>query len=213
MASVCLDRSRCRADHLRADRKPLPRAARRGREAIGVHGRRCRVPGGITRVRGAMRRAAADAPNWSPTQDCDIGSSPAPAIVGSDGRARFEAGDPNHTFQPFVGLGPEGLFSCLAPDVKSPKNGLPEYRNCQVRVSSNNTRRPRTRCLFPSSSEARRRAPPPRDRLRPHGSSSRSSSAVIAARRRRVRGLSRAAAGRPLDRADTASSERSAEAR
>ncbi len=78
------------------------------------------------------------APNWAPTRNCDIGSSPAPVIVGADGRARFEAGDRNHSFQPFVGLGPEGLFNCLTPDAKSPKNGLPEFRACQVRVSSNN---------------------------------------------------------------------------
>ena len=78
------------------------------------------------------------APNWAPTRNCDIGSSPAPAIVDANGRARFDAGDRNHAFQPFVGLGPEGLFNCLTPDAKSPKNGLPEFRACQVRVSSNN---------------------------------------------------------------------------
>ena len=78
------------------------------------------------------------APNWAPTRNCDIGSSPAPAIVDPSGRARFDAGDRNHAFQPFVGSGPEGLFNCLAPDAKSPKNGLPDFRACQVRVSSNN---------------------------------------------------------------------------
>ena len=77
-------------------------------------------------------------PDWAPTRNCDIGTSPAPAIVDPNGRARFVAGDLNHSFQPFVGLGPQGLFSCLTPDAKSPKSGLPEYRSCQVRVSSNN---------------------------------------------------------------------------
>src|SRR5262245_44341154 len=30
-------------------------------------------------------------PNWSPTLNCDLGSSPAPVIAGSDGRAVFDA--------------------------------------------------------------------------------------------------------------------------
>lgn len=78
------------------------------------------------------------APNWLPTRDCDIGSSPAAAIADSTGTARFPAGDVNHGFPAFAGMGPEGLFSCLAPNAASLKNGLPEYRSCQIRVSSNN---------------------------------------------------------------------------
>jgi hypothetical protein len=78
------------------------------------------------------------AANWAPTRDCDIGTSPAAAIVDPSGRARFDAGDRNHSFQPFVGLGPESLFSCLTPGAASAKNGLAEYRSCQIRVSSNN---------------------------------------------------------------------------
>jgi YD repeat-containing protein len=78
------------------------------------------------------------APDWAPTRDCDIGTSPAPAIVDPTGRAEFVAGDRNHSFQPFVGLGPQGMFSCLTPNSPSATNGLPEYRTCQVRVSSNN---------------------------------------------------------------------------
>jgi hypothetical protein len=77
-------------------------------------------------------------PDWAPTRNCDIGTSPAPAIVDPTGRARFEASDRNRSFQPFVGLGPESLFSCLAPNAALLKNGLPEYRSCQIRVSSNN---------------------------------------------------------------------------
>ena len=78
------------------------------------------------------------APHWLPTRNCDIGSSPAAAIVDSSGNARFPAGDLNHGFQPFIGLGPEGLFNCLAPSAAAPKDGVPEYRSCQIRVSSNN---------------------------------------------------------------------------
>jgi len=76
--------------------------------------------------------------NWLPTRDCDIGSSPAAAIVGRDGTARFPAHDVNYGFQVFAGLSPEGLFSCLGPNAPSLHNGLPEYRSCQIRVSSNN---------------------------------------------------------------------------
>jgi hypothetical protein len=76
--------------------------------------------------------------DWEPTRNCDIGTSPAAAIVDPSGQARFAATDPNHALQPFVGLGPQGLFSCLAPNAPSLKNGLPEFRTCQIRVSSNN---------------------------------------------------------------------------
>jgi hypothetical protein len=78
------------------------------------------------------------APDWAPTRDCDIGTSPAAAIVDPSGHARFAAADPNHSLQPFVGLGPEGLFSCLEPNAPSLKNQLPEFRSCQIRVSSSN---------------------------------------------------------------------------
>ena len=81
---------------------------------------------------------ATSAPNWLPTRDCDIGTSPAAVIVDATGTARFPAGDVNHGMQPFTGLSPEGLFSCLAPSAPSLNNGLPEYRSCQIRVSSNN---------------------------------------------------------------------------
>jgi len=67
------------------------------------------------------------APNWSPTLNCDLGSSPAPVVAGSDGRAGFDAHDHNHAFIPFVGESPEALFSCSSPST------------CTVRVSTNNS--------------------------------------------------------------------------
>jgi hypothetical protein len=79
------------------------------------------------------------ATNWAPTRNCDIGSSPAAAIVDGKGQARFDAGDRNHAFQPFVGLGPESLFKCLTAGAAPAKNGLSEFRSCQIRVSSNNS--------------------------------------------------------------------------
>ena len=89
------------------------------------------------------------APNWAPTRDCDIGTSPAAAIVDSSGKARFASGDRNHSFQPFVGLGPESLFSCLTPGAAAVKNGLPEYRSCQIRVSSNNNQSTADQVIMP----------------------------------------------------------------
>lgn len=79
------------------------------------------------------------ATNWAPTRNCDIGTSPAAAIADASGRVRFAADDPNHSFQPFIGLGPESLFNCLTAGSAAAKNGLPEYRSCQIRVSSNNS--------------------------------------------------------------------------
>ena len=75
---------------------------------------------------------------WSPTADCDLGSSPAQAIVASDGSVTFPAGDVNHAFVPFKGESPQSLFNCLSAHQVDPNNGLPSYTNCSLRVSSNN---------------------------------------------------------------------------
>ena len=75
-----------------------------------------------------------------PAVDCDFGSAPAAAIADTAGTVTFTATDPNHALQPFVGASPQGLFNCLPPGGASPKNDLTDFRDCQVRVSSNNTR-------------------------------------------------------------------------
>ncbi len=77
---------------------------------------------------------------WSPTTNCDLGTSPSPAIADATGKVVFDANDPNHAFTPFKGVSPQGLFNCLSANEASlaPSNGLPDFRNCQVRVSSNN---------------------------------------------------------------------------
>ena len=79
------------------------------------------------------------AEHWQPTIDCDLGSSPAAAIAGSDGVAVFLAADKNHAFHPFSGSSTQQLFNCLVPHAAPPKNGMPNFRNCQLRVSTNNT--------------------------------------------------------------------------
>lgn len=83
---------------------------------------------------------APSVPNWDPAINCDSGSSPAPVVADSSGVAYFDSGSANHKFVPFKGVSPQGNFNCLGPDDPSltGSNGFPDFRNCQVRVSSNN---------------------------------------------------------------------------
>lgn len=76
---------------------------------------------------------------WSPISDCDLGSSPSSVIADANGRVTFPAGDANRQFHPFRGASPQGLFNCLNSHDPSPNNGAPDFTNCQIRVSSNNT--------------------------------------------------------------------------
>jgi hypothetical protein len=79
--------------------------------------------------------------DWSPALDCDPGSAPAAAVADDAGVATFRADDPNHALRPFVGASPQRLFNCLGPDAPSPDNEIDaDFRDCQIRVSSNNTR-------------------------------------------------------------------------
>jgi hypothetical protein len=78
-------------------------------------------------------------PGWNPNVNCDLGSAPAAVIADASGRATFPAGDPNRQFKPFRGPGPQGIFNCLNALDPSPANGLPDFTNCQVRISTNNT--------------------------------------------------------------------------
>jgi hypothetical protein len=78
------------------------------------------------------------APNWSPTTHCDIGSSPSGGIVGGNGSYTFRASDKNHAFVPFKGTSPSGIFDCLSANDSAPHDGLPQYRDCQLRASTSN---------------------------------------------------------------------------
>jgi hypothetical protein len=78
-------------------------------------------------------------PGWSPTEHCDLGTSPATATVGAGGTVTFPANDNNLGFTPFKGLSPQGLFTCGSPADTDPNDGLPYFENCQVRISSSNT--------------------------------------------------------------------------
>jgi hypothetical protein len=78
------------------------------------------------------------AQGWSPTADCDNLTSPAPVITTAGGVATFTKDDPNHGITPFKGAGPGGLFNCLAQNDAATNNGVPDYKNCSLRVSTNN---------------------------------------------------------------------------
>jgi hypothetical protein len=82
---------------------------------------------------------ATTATGWDPTVNCDLGSSPAAALANASGVVTFSASDPNHAFKPFKGFSPQGLFNCLGSTDPSPNNGLTDYRNCKLRVSTNNS--------------------------------------------------------------------------
>jgi hypothetical protein len=77
-------------------------------------------------------------PGWDPSVNCDFGASPAPVTADSSGTATFLAdpSDTAHQFTPFKGESPQNLFNCLAPHQLDPANGLPSFRNCQLRFSS-----------------------------------------------------------------------------
>ena len=80
------------------------------------------------------------APGWSPTTHCDLATSPSPKPADANGNYTFPANDPNFGFTPFPpGLSPQGLFNCLYQGQPNPNNGRPNYTNCQLRVSSNNS--------------------------------------------------------------------------
>jgi hypothetical protein len=76
---------------------------------------------------------------WSPATNCDLGSSPASVSADATGLATFNAADASHAFKPFKGESPQSLFNCLATDDSQPSaNGLPDFTNCQVRISTSN---------------------------------------------------------------------------
>lgn len=76
---------------------------------------------------------------WNPTEHCDLGTSPSAVIADSSGNVSFPANNANFGFTPFKGLSPQGLFTCGSPTDTNPNDGLPFYKNCQVRVSTSNT--------------------------------------------------------------------------
>ncbi len=83
---------------------------------------------------------APTAAGWSAVANCDISQTTAAAIADGSGTATFLASDPNHSFVPFKGESPSSLFNCLAPNDPplNPENQLTDFKNCKIKVSSNN---------------------------------------------------------------------------
>ena len=115
-----------------------------------------------------------DTPQWSPTLDCDLGSSPAGKLTDGNGSVSFPAGDLNYSFRPFRGPSPEGLFNCLGPQQVSPRNGGYDSRNCSVRVSTNNSSATDDQVFFslslPNPTGAQANPPPAGGSSNPAGS-------------------------------------------
>jgi hypothetical protein len=82
---------------------------------------------------------AVSTPGWDPSINCDLGTSPAAAIASATGTVTFPTTDVNRRFQPFKGPSPQGQFNCLGLTDPSPNNGLPNFTNCKIRVSTNNS--------------------------------------------------------------------------
>jgi hypothetical protein len=90
-----------------------------------------------------------DAPNWSPSRDCDPTTSQSPVYADARGNVRFDANDRNRALVVFSGASPQQLFNCLPPNASSPKNGIPDFKSCQVRVSSNPTQATQDQAFVP----------------------------------------------------------------
>jgi hypothetical protein len=77
-------------------------------------------------------------PGWDPNIHCDNGTSPAGGVTDANGNFTFSHTDANHAFTPSKGTLPSGSFDCLSPHDPAPNDGLPQFRNCQIRASTNN---------------------------------------------------------------------------
>jgi hypothetical protein len=75
--------------------------------------------------------------NYQAADHCDIQSSNSPVNADSTGKAFFDPTDSSVRLNVFKGPGPSApqSFNCLSPHDPSPNNGMPDWRNCQVRVS------------------------------------------------------------------------------
>lgn len=76
-------------------------------------------------------------PNWSVATDCDFGTAPGPVPADENGAVTFTG---THHFVPFKnGDNAQGKFNCIGPNDPASTNGEPDWTNCRLRVSSNNT--------------------------------------------------------------------------
>src|SRR5215471_18366219 len=73
---------------------------------------------------------------YTVSEHCDNGSSGSSVNGDSSGNATFAASNANTHLRVFKGESPQSFFNCLSPNDPDPNNGLPSFRNCQVRVSA-----------------------------------------------------------------------------
>jgi hypothetical protein len=76
---------------------------------------------------------------WDVSIDCDPGDTTPPHNADASGNVTFGVGT-DFQFTAFKGESPSSQFNCLSPNEAplNPTNFLTDYRNCQIRVSSNN---------------------------------------------------------------------------
>jgi LPXTG-motif cell wall-anchored protein len=76
-------------------------------------------------------------PAWTVGLDCDFGSAPGGVTADPSGVATFSGA---HQFVPFKSASDvQGKFNCLGPADPPSGNGAPDWTNCRLRVSTNNT--------------------------------------------------------------------------
>src|SRR5262249_48455041 len=78
---------------------------------------------------------------WSVNTDCDLSVTASPVFADAHGVATFPADGGSHQFTAVKGESPSSLFNCLSPNqaALAPTNGLVDYRNCKIRLSSSNS--------------------------------------------------------------------------
>ena len=108
-------------------------------------------------------------PHWTPSIDCDAGTSPAPVFTPPSGTVVFDKDSANHRFTPVLGLTPQSQFVCFEAS-KTP--GVPGFNTCKVRISSNNAQ-PTTDQVFLDMAPVGYHAP------KPASSSSSSSTTIV----------------------------------
>ena len=84
---------------------------------------------------------APTAVGWSPTSNCDLGSSNAPALADSEWARRLPAGRREPRVRSLQGRESAIVVQLLVPQPAGAGRGqgLPDFRNCQARLSTSNT--------------------------------------------------------------------------
>jgi hypothetical protein len=73
---------------------------------------------------------------YDPNIHCDSATAPGAVTSDASGNGTFPANDVNFGFFPFRGASPQSKFNCNSPADPPLSNGLPNFTNCQVRVTT-----------------------------------------------------------------------------